>query len=124
MIPSRFTIRATLEQYTLLSLLTLAFAKGCLMRISFFHPHTFLICFFSLTIFARSSSILAATITVLLSLFLGPALWQFILEWRRGEAVQLTACRLIGSSAIGPNRLPRVPGERREVLPFEILFWA
>ena len=40
---------------------------------------------------SRTAGILAATITVLLSLFLGLALWQFILEWRRGEAVQVTA---------------------------------
>ena len=35
---------------------------------------------------SRTAGILAATITVFLSLFLGLALWQFILEWRRGEA--------------------------------------
>src|SRR5215467_14643699 len=37
---------------------------------------------------SRTAGILAATITVLLSLFLGLALWQFILEWRRGEAAK------------------------------------
>jgi hypothetical protein len=40
---------------------------------------------------SQTAGIMAATITVLLSLFLGLALWQFILEWRRGEAVQVTA---------------------------------
>jgi hypothetical protein len=38
---------------------------------------------------SRTAGILAATVTVLLSLFLGLALWQFILEWRHGEAVKL-----------------------------------
>ena len=37
---------------------------------------------------SRTAGILAATITVLLSLFLGLALWQFILEWRRDEAAK------------------------------------
>ena len=40
---------------------------------------------------SRTAGILAATITVLLSLFLGLALWQFILEWRRGEVAQVAA---------------------------------
>ena len=40
---------------------------------------------------SRTAGILAATITVLLSLFLGLALWQFILDWRRGEAAKVTA---------------------------------
>ena len=35
-----------------------------------------------------AAGIVAATITVLLSLFLGVALWQFIIEWRRGEAAK------------------------------------
>ena len=40
---------------------------------------------------SRTTGHLAATITVLLSLFLGLALWQFILEWRCGEAAQVAA---------------------------------
>ena len=37
-----------------------------------------------------AAGILAATITVLLSLFLGLALWQFILEWRHGVVAEVT----------------------------------
>jgi hypothetical protein len=37
---------------------------------------------------SRTADMLAATITVLLSLFWGLALWQFIVEWRRGEAAK------------------------------------
>jgi peptidoglycan/LPS O-acetylase OafA/YrhL len=37
---------------------------------------------------SRTAGILAATITVLLSLLLGLALWQFILERRRGETAK------------------------------------